>query len=190
MPVMPKTQTLLGPATTAELIVPRKVCWVDQLWPFQCAACPPWPKAHASEADVAPAATISWPFLPGNATLVQLDPLRFHAVGVASPRNAQPAERPSVATAVNWPKPPAWTCLTILQDDPAAGPTEACAATADTEVAPAMASTAAVPTAARRLGRRSRDRRGAPPATDAPPATVAPAATTAVHGTALMICVS
>ena len=69
--------------------------------------------AHTLLADDAAVAMTCSPDLPGNATLVHVDPLRSQAVGEMPPSNAQPPFLPAVVSAVKSANTPPCTVLTV-----------------------------------------------------------------------------
>ena len=159
------------------------------------------PKAHAFEPDVAPASRRgAGRSCRGTRPCSSWTRLRFQAVGLFWPSvNAHPPDRPSVVTAVNWPRAPA--DVHLLDDLPDRCGHDRGMRDRGLRGRPRpprwcrpMASTAAVPATARRPGRRdtvrrSSDGRGAP-RPGARGRTAYAAVDAVTHGTALMTCVS
>src|ERR1017187_5339834 len=153
IPGWPNTQTSSRPATLAPPIGAGKVFTTDHLCPSQRSTREPAPtsvKAHRSDGDVAPAATTCSPRRPGNATRVQVFPVRRHAVGTVSgsatalPLNAQAESLPVATTAVKSPAGPERTCLAMCHAC-AGGTADAVPATAATP--PVSATSPATPAA-------------------------------------------
>src|ERR1700677_2546389 len=152
--------------TTAPPICLEKDRWTVQVRPFHrsgrdCA--PAAVNAQTSVDEVAPAATTTSLGWPGNATCVQVDPLRRQAVGTEPWLKAQPPFLPTATTAVKPPNGPLCTCLTMRQaggggcavpPDPRTWAASAGAARAGKDAAVVTASTVAVTAAARRTTRR------------------------------------